>query len=1265
MKNNLLTLIIGLILFQNLWGQSTSWIFPPKLYDINSKISTPLPIPSDDSGGGVNQPDNYRDGYDGQKATITSNCIMDANNELLFFIVDEFVYNKDGYSLGELRYMDTEIIYVKGTSEISIIPDPENCQKYYIISVGKANYEGVSAKLPYLAELDFSRPNQSYSLINGELKETTGWVTPIASFTPGFIQSAQGSGEKQGGCTIAASKLRPDNSRFVFISNGYAIFRYKIDANGFNYDDYIIPYSNPTFSQQTLRSEMELIELGNGNYRIASTYNYERANQSIFESYVAVFTVDLFPNGNIINGTERNLHFDSNLESGNWVNAYVHGLEFSPSGNILYITHNVNSLHNHPIEFFDFNNTSSGVQPFVVSDEMLFKFSQIELGVGNKIYFASDNYLASISNPDNPKTSNWNAQDMLINYQVNYEGSAFPGNSLTSYVLPDQIDGMNYKDYLFANYECCKLNSYYHANSYTTVNSGTWTKGNGKNPFNSNSGEVYIKDELRISAGTTITIKDMVFKFGPNAKVIIEQGDATIKGGRLILDKTTFTVYEPCGTDKMWEGVEIWGITSEGQGNYNTSPQGWLSLRNDSKIEHARIGAMVGKRGTELNNGGVIVSLNSTFKNNGTSVWIKQQKYGAKIINSRSYFKRTKFIWDGDLKDPNVDKEVHLKLTSSMAVNIVGCEFTNYSSNIFFASPNIGQGIYAFNSQFYVDESCDYIDVNLGCQSPVPSTFNNLLIGINVQNSGLYRSFMCQNSNFLNCDFGINVNGTVLEKIALNHFTVRSRTFAGFSFQTAGIVLNGSTDYEIEENIFTVDPANASGSKAYGIVVKNSGEASNEIYKNYFHDLLIGGQSEGVNAPYYTVTDPSPQGLQWKCNEFNSSYDHDLTVYGRIDYHQGYTGSNPVEDREISANNKFSLTGELMSSEHDIQLAGSALQILYAHLGDASHKPDSYTQNWVSVIEQEFNGSPVYADQNTCPSRNTSYTSSSVALIELDKRVATLDATISNLQSTIDQAEKPDLLTGLVKDVTGLKNTLLYRRNEYTRATYEMLRYALLDSSQSATLDNYVSILKNQSEVQYLKMLMETYYAQGENLAGDGIRSQIENSGLENDYLTLVDINRDINEAPYAAEVLINQELYTADLNQILNSSPDSLTLSKAQSLLNFISGFTLIRPFLEFANENTGMDLSDNSSQSSQNDFITIYPNPSEGIVVVATSNSEEALNTIIVSDLSGKIVYNVDGIDQSQYTLDLSKLKEGIYLVKTIDAHNSVKIQKLYLNR
>ncbi len=59
----------------------------------------------------------------------------------------------------------------------------------------------------------------------------------------------------------------------------------------------------------------------------------------------------------------------------------------------------------------------------------------------------------------------------------------------------------------------------------------------------------------------------------------------------------------------------------------------------------------------------------------------------------------------------------------------------------------------------------------------------------------------------------------------------------------------------------------------------------------------------------------------------------------------------------------------------------------------------------------------------------------------------------------------------------------------------------------------------------------------------------------------------------------------------------------------------------------------------------VLVYPNPTTGILNII---SKESLNQITISDITGKVVYNISNINKNELQVDISKFNLGIYFMK-----------------
>jgi len=131
--------------------QNNIWSLSPNYYDNDN--GQPFSLPQGPNAGFD---------YSGLPATNVHNAMQDANGNLLFFMVDDQVFDKDGYLID---YVYSNNVAVKGTAEIVFVPDPVNCQKYYIVATGRSTYSvGFSNKIPYLATLDLSQTNTGLAI---------------------------------------------------------------------------------------------------------------------------------------------------------------------------------------------------------------------------------------------------------------------------------------------------------------------------------------------------------------------------------------------------------------------------------------------------------------------------------------------------------------------------------------------------------------------------------------------------------------------------------------------------------------------------------------------------------------------------------------------------------------------------------------------------------------------------------------------------------------------------------------------------------------------------------------------------------------------------------------------------------------------------------------------------------------------------------------------------------------------------------------------
>lgn len=245
--NFLTSLILGFTLafsFQ-VKAQNNIWSLPNQYLSFDIGATAPLPTVSTSEFG-----------YYGDPATTVSNAMQDANGDLLFFIVDGEIYDKDGYTIGILDFAINTSLSIKGTAEVAIAPVPGNCAQYYIFMAGRNSYtNSLSSKLPVVVLLDMSVPSSINTDKMGEIIYGSTIKEILPSGAPNIDIDGQG---KQGSSYFAVSKEN-NGRRFIFISNPLNIFRFVMDGTGIQYDG-VIPVTFFSGNNDIgFRGEMELI----------------------------------------------------------------------------------------------------------------------------------------------------------------------------------------------------------------------------------------------------------------------------------------------------------------------------------------------------------------------------------------------------------------------------------------------------------------------------------------------------------------------------------------------------------------------------------------------------------------------------------------------------------------------------------------------------------------------------------------------------------------------------------------------------------------------------------------------------------------------------------------------------------------------------------------------------------------------------------------------------------------------------------------------
>lgn len=1366
MKKNVLRVAMALLAHLSAFGQNPNWLIG-NTKTVNGYFPFALPIPSFDYGN-TTMPNfgNQNMGYQGQLATNASNMITDASGGILFFIVDHHIYNKQGYCLGILSstsdpYSTNAAAAVRGASEIVIVPNPSNCQQYYIIStrVNVNSYE----KVPFVFLLDMSLPNYQAQVFDSP-DCVKGELVPIGSNngisqnvgieistlcmgsegTPLFIDPNDPSPGKSSNVFIGASNKNSTNEHFVFISNPKFIFRFKISSTGFTFDNYAIslPTGPLDYNAASVRSELEIIELANGNYRIACPY-FKSQTIGSNTAWEWLYTAELNSSGSLIPSTDHHFPFfkDPNSQTA-YTDAALKGLEFSGDGTILYVTHSTNSVQPNQLEYFNFNNPTASLVPLAINPSIDAKFSLLERDINNAIYFTGNTGMYKLNNSNTPSAALVQVTSTPGVYNLENNGSTgFFSDLYKLYMLPDQIDKMDYNAYLQQNLECCLANTTFDKDAFTAA-TGILSWNGGNNPLNNNSGNtVTIKRELRIPAGSNLTITDMNIQFAPGARLVIENANTQgQQGGRLTLKGTTLTAANLCGTGSMWLGVEVWGNKTLPQGSLGNSTQGRLIMMNSattsSKIEHAQIGILVSKRpeyflpgdecqsfplvsttGFDNNrNGGIISLTNAKIINNTTGIYFRPYVAPSLTVN-KSSINRSDLIWDDNYRGNTLNYHVYL-----MRVKGISLQADNFYNNITSAGItalfNQGIGVYSDNANFSVLSICNTTappPVGGSCANYTRSTFKNLKVGVTAINLNNF-TFQINRCDFTNCQGGVVSLITNNQRITENNFYTReiSTTSSNPTDYGSGIVLNKAKGYKIEENMFTETNALNVPSETYGVYLISSGTLHNEVYKNLFYSLRVGGKSDLINGSTVPVVGPvtiSTTGLQYICNTFRYPIAKtDIFVNkGPIDYHQGYivTSGTVAQARNAAARNIFSLFNEnqTLLDDHDITVIDPQ-PISYVYLNSSVQNPDNVSPNVSTTLQTILNPYTVISpSQSMCPSKlnvltptlnvvnlfnkkneleqiidggNSSDLKEELLVSNLPYSVVSPyspylsdDILISFLASSATNEQKRIILSAQTPLPSAVKENILNSslpqpiKHELLRTTGDSpmeklsieisqaasafqaafnnkLSELYLDSA--ATNEDIVDFLSDFETVEAKKELTKYYVSIGDSLNAFNLMGSLYADHAE--FVKVCNALFKIEKYDNLESALTQDPTIVSTLENLALNSCDNDVKMTAEQMLSVRGAYTDLPPMN--ADESSKMHTEPQVYvHSSAAHLLKLYPNPTSGILNFTTTIELPLIHLSIV-DMNGRAVYSAEFSDVAAGQVDLSHLKQGVYLVQ-----------------
>lgn len=1197
-------------------GQNNIWSLPPYYY--NHDLGTYDSLPQND--------------YLGEESEYCHNAMQDKDGNLLFFIVDGRVFDKEGYLIGDMTHSGGGTTYeIFGSTEILIVPYPADCDKYYLFADGDPIPGHSFTTETWYTILDFTPDSQSPGPYFPEISTPQILSTNVKNYYN----------------SLGATKIN-NNKRFIFQINQDRIYKYILDNTGLNLDSvYHHGNSSYIYTDGLLRAEMEIIETldtaSQPIYRIAYAY-VGTSNRYII--YLAELDIN---NANVISGTEEFIVY----QSSGGQDPLINGLEFSPDGQTLYITHEITTSHSSGIDYYVVG-SGNPTQSLGIATDDDFQFSQIETGLDGKLYLATSDRLATIDQPNAPTTTNFTDTAIVITYSDNYAYTIVSGGSpygTPLYLLPDQIDEMNYATHFTADLECCIAHTTFTTGTDSTNHeqSGTQSWTTSSNPFN-NLDTITVKDELIIKSGANITATNLRFEFAPNAKLTIEEGAIfTISG-------CTLTVNTECDTNAMWIGVDVLGVDTGQQ-----TGSGKL-IASSSLIEHSYIGVhnyktVAGTRNEDYGyRGGIIQAGGTIFRNNhrGTVYFDYQNVNGSgSPINDLSYFNNCTFITDAQLNQDTLTPTVIMAhLFDVQGVNFYGCDFKNTANTTTIPYIDRGLGISAHNCLLTVTRKCS---PDVYCNTPDRGNFTDLLRGIESTSTST-RTTEVSYTNFTNNWRDIYLETVDLATIIENNINVGADSYWGSSY---GLYLNECDGYTVENNAFTTNTTTQNG--YVGVYVLNSDTNNNEVYRNTFDKFYIGSQAAEVNGN--GVFGSGSKGLIFRCNTYTNGRDHDILISSGIVNQTHGTCTNAT----TPSNNRFSYTTQYGDFWHVDTTKNISYQFSQPNGYNLAPRdymappPNPTHYNGVNTFPT-ICGSYNFNPSTGCPDRiNTGGGSESFSGGEntegLMEEMEAYQGIVEELEEELTKIDNND-----AEALKAQQETIAHYKNEAEKTKNNIIRYYLLNQQLEERFSEIEPLLENETNPHKPMRfyLAARKYNKAQELLNE-LSSQKAYAAFNKLYSSLLELEQSSN---FEEELKTNTSLLQ-NITELAEISENTYEKAIARTLLKR-AGLRNDLETIEILNISSARLMNQSEEDKTQNsaltqNTITVYPNPTSGEVNITHNLSFEKGKVMFkVYNMLGTEVLN-ENLTSTNNEVKINNLKSGVYFYTVTQNNQTIKTDKL----
>jgi hypothetical protein len=751
--------------------------------------------------------------------------------------------------------------------------------------------------------------------------------------------------------------------------------------------------------------------------------------------------------------------------------------------------------------------------------------------------------------------------------------------------------------------------------------------------------------------GTVEMANDKRITVEPGATLIIDGGEVT----------------NQC--DLMWSGIFLGGNAALGQAPYGTivdANQASLYIKNGGTVRHSKNGVITQAYDRGFDEGARIFADDAFFIDNRVDV--EMLSYSTSNV---SHFKNTDFLTTGPLPDAMYTDVHGRQLGTGTHVKLEGVNGVEFFHNRFMNSGTFDQdirgvGISSFDSDLFVDGKCNAYDP-WNCTDPELS-FNNLSKGVVFNSSTGAHVLKVEENYFDNTVQGVTVNGGTNIVVDDNFFLDYhgSPELGGIDFMESwGVYLDGTFCATVSDNKFR-DPSSHTDPLFYsrGVVCVNTSEFDTYVKRNVFEEgELIGIQAWLDNSM-----------LQISCNDFYSDFGIMVT--------NGIGGCTSLVPSQGTADNPAGNRFFKACADNYSHIFFDGIDVLMPYIAPNYYETIWHYYNYTGVdvtptcISNDLSylacsnpsnpatgyvWNDAYADyeEGVCEPREGEPEGAERPLIELIEDRAVLLLEIEKMENIEEQHQLETMIDAnwLRVDESGV--ILPGEKSMEVMALNFVIMQAKIEQQkrvqQLARDDNFGEILLlNQTNPNYSSSLIAISMAIHTNaeLDADLILEMTNMTEMDDNYAILYDIIESIKEEGKTYHDLSPDQI--AVLSEL--AKYPSGEGSKAAAILESI-GLGIYNPQLD----DFVMPLATETINLEElNDYVNIYPNPSNDLVYVDLKGEFEKVGVLVINAFGQQVFSDEDFTSRE---INVTDWAAGMYYIH-LTMNGSTKMATFVVN-